>query len=72
MGFGKRCLWHKKSTTAVDTKNKIYGHQNDVSQYIQMVNTDAAVKYQIVATFDTDYLKVIRDDETGFAGVSAW
>ena len=30
-------------TSAVDMKNQIYGHQNNVTQYTRMVNTDAAL-----------------------------
>jgi hypothetical protein len=59
-------------TSAVNMKNVIGTYQNDVVQYQRVVNTEAALKKLIVNMVHENYLMGIRDDDTGFAGVTPW
>jgi conjugal transfer/entry exclusion protein len=61
-----------QGTSAVNMKNDIATYQNNVTQYQRVVNTAAALKKLIVNMVHENYLMGIRDDDTGFAGVSPW
>ena len=37
-----------------------------------MINTEAAIKQQNLTSIDSNFLMGLRNDDTGFAGVSSW
>ena len=59
-------------TSTVNMNKIIHSHQNKVNQYNLMINTESALKQQIMSSVDIDYLMGLRADDTEFADVLAW
>ena len=58
-------------STAAQTSELVRQHTNLLRLFQETVNTDRALKQQILEVFDDDYTQAINDPNIGFANVTA-
>ena len=56
--------------TAVMMSEQISQHKEELRIFRQVENSDLALKYQLIDVFDETYFRGLRNQHTGFAGVS--